>query len=91
MTVDVKQKEEEVIDKINEESSLTTETKLKEEVCTERKPIMETVTMALNDAVLPSKSPLPSEDPFNYLISSSYLTMFLVASTTFVFLLGLFD
>ena len=32
MTVDVKQKEEEVIDKINEESSLTTETKLKEEV-----------------------------------------------------------
>ena len=52
---------------------------------------MDTVAMALNDAVLPSKSPLPSEDPFNYLISSSYLTMFLVASTTFVFLLGLFD
>ncbi len=90
MTEEVKPKEE-VTKRINEDSSVRAETKLKEEVCTERKPIMETVSIALNDTVLPSKSPLPTEDPFNYLSSRNYLTMFLVASTTFIFLLGLFD
>ena len=90
ITPEVKQKEE-VVNKVNEVSEVKKESKVEKEVCTERKPVAETVTKALNDAVLPSKSPLPVDDPFNFLTSSNYMTMFLVASTTFVFLLGLFD
>lgn len=49
------------------------------------------VAHALNDAVLPSKSPLPENDPFNFLTSPKFVTTFLTASSVLVFMLSLFE
>ncbi len=49
------------------------------------------LSTAFSDAVLPSKSPLPQDDPFNYFNSKHYIKMFIVASVAFVFVLSLFD
>jgi hypothetical protein len=49
------------------------------------------LSTALNESILPSKSPLPQDDPFNYFTSKNYLKMFLIASAAFVFVISLFD
>ncbi len=58
---------------------------------TKSKEFYDVISTALNEAILPSKSPIPQDDPFNYLISRKYLRMFLLATSAFVFGLSLFD
>jgi hypothetical protein len=53
--------------------------------------VMYRVNSALVDTTLPSKSPLPEEDPFRYLTSRNYLKYFVVASTAVLFVLTLLD
>lgn len=52
---------------------------------------LQRVAAALTDTILPSKSPLPESDPFNYLISKRFLTHFSAAATITLFVLTLFD
>jgi hypothetical protein len=49
------------------------------------------ISIGLRDTILPSKSPLPSNDPFNYLTSRTFLTYFSAAATITIFVLALFD
>jgi hypothetical protein len=49
------------------------------------------ITEALNNTSLPSKSPLPQDDPFVFLSSPSYLRNFIAASTLLLFVLTLFE
>jgi hypothetical protein len=58
---------------------------------TKPKDFNDVVSTALNEAILPSKSPLPQDDPFNYFTSKNYLQMFVIASAAFVFVISLFD
>jgi hypothetical protein len=49
------------------------------------------ISAAFADAILPSKSPLPADDAFTFLISRNYLRNFVVASTVLLFVLTLLD
>jgi hypothetical protein len=49
------------------------------------------IAAAFSDAILPSKSPLPRDDPFVFLSGSSYLRNFIAASTVLLFVITLFD
>jgi hypothetical protein len=49
------------------------------------------VSKALSDTVLPSKSPLDSRDPFAYLTSRRYLRTFAIAATAVLTILAIFD
>lgn len=49
------------------------------------------ISAAFTDAILPSKSPLPRDDPFVFLSGSSYLRNFIAASTVLLFVITLFD
>jgi hypothetical protein len=49
------------------------------------------IESALSDAILPSKSPLAPEDPFNYLSSYNYLKNFVHVSVVVLFLITLFN
>ena len=49
------------------------------------------ISAAFSDAILPSKSPLPRDDPFVFLSGSSYLRNFIAASTVLLFVITLFD
>ena len=51
----------------------------------------ENISAAFADAILPSKSPLPADDAFTFLISRNYLKNFVVASTVLLFVLTLLD
>jgi hypothetical protein len=53
--------------------------------------ISDNIARALNDTILPSKSPLPQDDSFSYLTSKNYLRNFLAVSTVILFLIALFD
>ena len=56
-----------------------------------KEEISERVARALTDTILPSKSPLPENDPFVYLTSPGYLKSFFFVSTLIIFVLALFD
>ena len=45
----------------------------------------------LNNAILPSKSPLQSDDPMNYLISKDFLIQFITFSSLLLTFLSLFN
>jgi hypothetical protein len=49
------------------------------------------ISQALNDTILPAKSPLQEDDPFVFLTSPRYLRNFIVASTLLLFVLTLFE
>ena len=49
------------------------------------------IASALSDAILPSKSPLPQDDPFVYLTSKSYMKNFIHAATLILFVITLLD
>jgi len=56
-----------------------------------KEEISQRIAAALNDTILPSKSPLPENDLFVYLTSPSYLRNFFIASTLIIFVLALLD
>jgi hypothetical protein len=56
-----------------------------------KEEISERVARALTDTILPSKSPLPENDPFVYLTSPGYLKSFFFVSTMIIFVLALLD
>jgi hypothetical protein len=53
--------------------------------------LLHRIGMALTDTSLPSKSPLPNDDPFAYLTSKTYVNYFLATSTLLIFVLTLLD
>lgn len=52
---------------------------------------LKAVSIGLSDTILPSKSPLPENDPFKYLTSCQYLSYFAGAATITIFVLALLD
>ena len=66
------------------ESQVLSQVETKEE-------ISQRIAAALNDTILPSKSPLPDNDLFVYLTSPAYLRMFFTASTLIIFVLALLN
>lgn len=56
-----------------------------------KEEISDIIAQALTDTILPSKSPLPSNDPFVYLTSPAYLKSFFFVSTVIIFVLALLD
>ena len=53
--------------------------------------VRDNIASALSDAILPSKSPLPQDDPFVYLTSKSYMKNFITAATLILFVITLLD
>ena len=54
-------------------------------------PINDKLSEILNNAILPSKSPLQNDDPMNYLTSKDFLIQFLSFSSILLTLLSLFN
>ncbi len=58
---------------------------------TKPKDFNDVLSTAFNEAILPSKSPLPHDDSFNYLTSINYLRIFIIASSVFIFAISVFN
>jgi hypothetical protein len=77
-----------------EPKSKTEEPKKKVEVKSTEcntKDVKNVISTAFSETILPSKSPLPQDDPFSYFTSENYLKMFVLASVAFVIVISLLD